>query len=81
MAVPTTTTVLGVILMQALISHAAAIAEHTILLILADMIHIIALGMWIGGLIVLLLGLFPLFRQQPEQYKPIILSAGAHLAA
>ncbi|MBK7917230.1 MAG: copper resistance protein CopC/CopD [Chloroflexi bacterium] len=74
MAVPMTTTVLGVILMQALISHAAAIAEHTILLILADMIHIIALGMWIGGLIVLLLGLFPLFRQQPEQYKPIILA-------
>ncbi len=74
MAVPMTTTALGVILMQALISHAAAIAEYTIILILADMIHLIALGMWIGGLIVLLLGLFPLFRQQPEQFKPIILA-------
>ncbi len=74
MAVPMTTTALGVILMQALISHAAALAEHTIILIVADMIHLIALGMWIGGLIILLLGLFPLFRQQPEQYKPIILA-------
>jgi copper transport protein len=53
---------LGLVLVQALNSHAAGLADGAPVAVAADALHVLAAGMWIGGLFAVLL-VFPLLRR------------------
>jgi len=65
---------LGVILMavQALTGHAAALAPHTALAVAADALHLLAAGAWVGGLLALVVGLFPLLKQNRAHFGALL---------
>ena len=45
-------------LTNALVSHSAALTENTLLAILTDWAHVIAAGLWVGGLLLLAIGVW-----------------------
>lgn len=47
----------GTAVLQALTSHAAAVLNQRTLALLADALHILAMGIWLGGVVALLVGL------------------------
>jgi copper transport protein len=51
-----------VALVVALKSHAAGLADNTILAVTADTLHLLAAGAWMGSLLALILTLFPWLR-------------------
>ena len=57
---------LALLFVHALTSHAAALASHTALAVLADTFHLLAASFWIGGLLALVVGLLPLVRRHAE---------------
>jgi len=57
---------LALLLGQSLTSHAAALTRQTAVAILADTLHLLAVSIWIGGLLALLAGLLPLVRRRPD---------------
>ncbi|MCA9985654.1 MAG: copper resistance protein CopC/CopD, partial [Anaerolineales bacterium] len=59
---------------QSLASHAAAAAPNTGLALVADIFHILAGGIWVGGLLALLVGYFPLLRQREGSFKALLLA-------
>ncbi|MCA9920338.1 MAG: copper resistance protein CopC [Anaerolineales bacterium] len=43
--------------LQALVSHAAAVTDQVTLALTADALHILAMGVWLGGVVALLVGI------------------------
>lgn len=52
----------ALIVVQALTGHTAAVTPHLALAVVNDGLHLLAAGVWIGGLLALGVGLWPLFR-------------------
>lgn len=57
---------LGLLLIHALTSHAAALTAQTSLAVAADTFHLLAASFWVGGLLALVVGLLPLVRHNAE---------------
>ncbi len=55
--------------------HAAALPSRTLPAIFVAAVHIVAAGVWAGGLIALALCLVPLGRRDPQRRGPILTSA------
>lgn len=53
---------LALLTVQALTGHAAAVTPQTILAVVNDTLHLLAASLWIGGLLALGVGLWPLMR-------------------
>jgi len=62
----------GLVAIQSLVGHAAATAPHTALVVVADMLHIIAASLWVGGLTALCVGLLPVLRQNKTQFTTLV---------
>lgn len=62
----------GVLVIQALGSHAAASAEEALLAVAADALHLLAASLWVGGLAVLLASLWPALRQGRAQAAAVL---------
>jgi copper transport protein len=56
-----------VVIAQALQGHATAFAELSALRVAADALHMLAAGIWVGGLLALAVAVVPLLRAGPEQ--------------
>ncbi len=67
--------VMGVIISQALIAHAAALTSNTALAVISDVVHLSAASAWIGGLLALLVGVLPLALRNRENFSLIMQSA------
>lgn len=61
--------VLAICTAQALQGHATAFAELSPLRVAADALHLLAAGIWAGGLLALVLAIVPLLRAGPEQHQ------------
>ena len=57
---------------QALGGHAAAVTPNTALAVTADTLHLLAASLWVGGLLALAVGLFPLLAQRPGHAAALI---------
>ncbi|MBP8001375.1 MAG: copper resistance protein CopC/CopD [Chloroflexi bacterium] len=57
---------------QSLTSHAAALPNQLPLALLVDILHLLAAGVWVGGLLALAIGLLPLLRHHRPQFKAVI---------
>ena len=57
---------------QSLTSHAAAVPSQLPLALLVDTLHLLAAGVWVGGLLALAIGLLPLLRHHRPQFKALI---------
>lgn len=57
---------LALSLAQSLTSHAAALARQTAVAIVADTLHLLAVSVWMGGLLALVVGLLPLLRRRSD---------------
>jgi copper transport protein len=55
--------VIGLIAVQALSGHAAGLAPRTGLSLIADTLHLLAAGLWVGGLLAIAIGVLPLLRK------------------
>ena len=64
--------VLGMITVQALTGHAAALTPNTALAVAADALHLLAAGMWVGGLLSLIIGLLPPIRRQRTHFGDLV---------
>ncbi len=53
---------LGLVTIQALMGHAASVGDQPGLAVAADALHLLAAGLWVGGLFALAYGLLPLMR-------------------
>lgn len=62
----------GLLLVQSLNSHAAAVAQHTEMAVAMDALHLLGIGLWFGGLLALILGLFPLLRHNRTQFVALV---------
>lgn len=67
--------IIGVVAMQSLTSHAAALNEATMLAIVVDSLHFIAASIWVGGLLGLIIGFMPFVRQHTADLR-LLLQAG-----
>ena len=54
---------LALLTVQALTGHAAAVTPQTTLAVVSDTLHLLAASLWIGGLLALGVGLWPLMRR------------------
>jgi copper transport protein len=54
----------GLLVVQALGGHAAALNTHTALAVSVDALHLLAAGLWLGTLLALAIALLPLVRRQ-----------------
>ncbi len=54
---------LSSLVLQSLMGHAAAVSANIDLAIVVDSLHMLAAGVWIGGLLALAVGLIPLLRR------------------
>ncbi len=61
---------------QALTGHAAAITPGTAVVVAVDALHLLAVGVWVGGLLALVIGLLPLARNSEEEGRVAVLRAG-----
>lgn len=65
-----TVLVVGTAVLQALTSHAAAVTEQLPIALLADALHLLAMGIWLGGIVALLAGIPAALTQSlPEQAR------------
>ncbi|MCB8984098.1 MAG: copper resistance protein CopC/CopD [Ardenticatenaceae bacterium] len=62
----TTLLLLALLLAQSLTSHAAALARQTAVAIVSDTLHLLAVSLWVGGLLALAAGLLPLVRRRED---------------
>ena len=62
----------GLLVVQSLNSHAAAVANQTELAVVMDALHLLGIGLWFGGLLTLILGLFPLLRHNRKQFVVLV---------
>ncbi|MAT95556.1 MAG: hypothetical protein CL608_00190 [Anaerolineaceae bacterium] len=64
--------VVGTAVLQALTSHAAAVTDLSSLALLADALHVLAMGAWLGGVVSLLIGIPAVAAQAlPEQARQL----------
>lgn len=56
----------ALLLTQSLTSHAAALTANTALAIIVDTLHLLAVSVWVGGLLALVIGLLPLVRNRAD---------------
>ncbi|MCP4425964.1 MAG: copper resistance protein CopC/CopD [Chloroflexi bacterium] len=63
---------LALLLAQSLTSHAAALTPNTALAVVADALHLLAAGFWVGGLLALAFGLLPLARQNKANFTALV---------
>ncbi|MCB9419930.1 MAG: copper resistance protein CopC/CopD [Ardenticatenaceae bacterium] len=57
---------LTLLVVQSLTSHAAALTSQTTLAVTMNTLHLVAAGLWVGGLLALVVGLLPLVRQKDD---------------
>ncbi|MBE2221342.1 MAG: copper resistance protein CopC/CopD [Anaerolineae bacterium] len=62
----------GLLVVQSLNSHAAAVSKQTELAIAMDALHLVGIGLWFGGLLALILGLFPYLRRNRQQFTALV---------
>lgn len=60
--------------LQVLTGHAAAISPHTVLAVFVDVLHLLAASGWVGGLLALLVGFWPLFHRERARF-PLLMRA------
>ncbi len=58
---------LALLAVQALTGHAAALTPNTAVAVAVDTLHLLAAGLWLGGLLALLLAGLPLLRRNQHQ--------------
>ncbi|MCA9899954.1 MAG: copper resistance protein CopC/CopD [Anaerolineales bacterium] len=64
--------VVATAVLQALNSHAAAVTDQLALALLADTLHVLAMGVWLGGVVALLVGIPAALTQVlPEQARQL----------
>lgn len=68
------TLIVIVALSQALNSHAAGLIERPALAVVADTLHLLAAGAWVGSMFVLLFGLLPLLRSRRAELVQVALA-------
>lgn len=61
----------ALVLVQALGGHAAGLTGHTALAVVTDALHLLAAGLWVGGLLGLAAGLLPLLRQSRTDFAAL----------
>ncbi len=59
-------------LLEAMAGHAADLSSGTVPAVIASAAHLVAAGVWAGGLLVLAVCLVPLMRRDPDQRGPIL---------
>ncbi len=60
------------LLIQSLVSHAAAATPNTALAIVVDVLHLLAASIWVGGLLALVVALVPLFRGNKQDFGTLV---------
>jgi copper transport protein len=63
--------VLGATVAQAFSSHAAALPNNTTIAVAAHAVHLLAAGVWVGGLAALAVGLLPMIRRHRVELASI----------
>ena len=58
-------------IIQALNSHAAAVETGQSLAVTVDTLHLISVGLWLGGMLALIIGLLPLVRHNRSLFAPL----------
>lgn len=59
-------------IIQALNSHAAAVETSQTLAVAVDTLHLIGVGLWLGGMLALIIGLLPLVRHNRSLFRPLV---------
>ncbi len=59
-------------IIQALNSHAAAVETAQMLAVAVDTLHLIGVGLWLGGMLALIMGLLPLVRHNRSLFGPLV---------
>jgi copper transport protein len=62
---------LGLTVVQALNSHAVAVDSQRDLAVAIDALHLISIGLWLGGMLALILGLLPIIRRDRSLFAPL----------
>ncbi len=60
------------LVIQSLTSHAAALTPNTALAVATDALHLLAAGLWVGGLLALIVGLLPLLWRDKANFVALI---------
>ncbi len=59
-------------IIQALNSHAVAVETAQTLAVAVDTVHLISVGLWLGGMLALIIGLLPLVRHNRSLFGPLV---------
>lgn len=62
---------LGLTVIQALNSHAVAVDTQRTLAVTIDSLHLISVGLWLGGMVALIIGLLPVIRRDRSLLAPL----------
>ena len=62
----------AVIAVETLTGHAATLDSNVALAVVADLVHLLAASLWVGGLVALGVGLLPLARQDRDDFASIV---------
>jgi copper transport protein len=62
----------ALMLVQTLIGHTAAVTPNTVLAVVVDVLHLSAAGLWVGGLLALVVGLLPLIRSSRADFAGLV---------
>lgn len=62
---------LGLTIVQALNSHAVAVSNQRSLAIAIDTLHLTSIGLWLGGMLALIIGLLPIIRRDRSLFAPL----------
>lgn len=65
---------LALLATQSLVSHAAAITPNALLPVVVDVLHLLAAGLWVGGLLALSVGLLPLIHRDKANFFMLVRS-------
>ncbi len=66
---------IGALVIQSLSGHAAALVPDTAVAVVMDALHLIAVAIWVGGMVALLVAFLPLLRHKGVS-APAVLRAG-----
>ncbi len=62
----------ALIVVQSLNSHAAAVSKQTEMAVTMDALHLVGVGLWLGGLLALIIGLLPHLRHNRKQFVDLV---------
>ena len=65
----------AVVALESWASHASTLPSRSLLAALASASHLVAAGVWAGGLTILAIALIPMMRRDPDTRGPILASA------